>query len=175
MPPEGSPQAAGFGILIRMQPMLRRACAAALLVSLASSASAQEFRKTSWLMSKNQVIASEGARLVSEQDLKGNQEEIVFQSYLAGFPVTITYLLENDALLSASYTFHRDVDRAAWDAMKQDLRSRNGPPAFEQEDLVGWRLPKTEVALAHLKDATTYVAYWEKSYFARINNLPPGR
>jgi hypothetical protein len=125
-------------------------------------------------MSKDQVIASEGARLVSELDLKGNQQQVVFQSYLAGFPVTITYLLENNALLSASYTFRRDLDHAAWDAMKHDLQSRDGPPAFEQENLVGWRMPKTEIALAHLKDGTTYVAYWEKSYFARINNLPSG-
>ncbi|HET6451440.1 MAG TPA: hypothetical protein VFI08_09015 [Spirochaetia bacterium] len=158
-----------------MHPVLRRSClAAALLVSLAATAGAQEFRKTSWLMNREQVIASEGASLVSETDLKGNQQQVVFQSYLGGFPVMITYLLENDALLSASYTFRRDADRSAWAAMKQDLVTKNGPPSFEQENLLGWRLPKTEIALAHLKDGTTYVAYWEKSYFARINNLPPG-
>lgn len=146
----------------------------AFLVVLAGSASAQEFRNTSWHMSKDQVLASEGARLVSDQDLKGNQEQVVFQSYLAGYPVTITYLLEDDALLSASYTFRRDSDHAAWNVVKQDLQSRNGPPSFERENLAGWRLAKTEIALAHLKDGTTYVAYWEKTYFARMNNLPAG-
>lgn len=154
-----------------MRGNLRCAWLAALLVVIATSASAQEFRKTSWHMSRGQVIASEAANLVSDQDLKGNQEQVTFQSYVAGFPVTITYLLENDALLSASYTFRRDLDRAAWDAMKQDLQSRNGPPAFEQDNLAGWRLANTEIALAHLRDGTTYVAYWEKAYFARMNGL----
>jgi hypothetical protein len=158
-----------------MHPGFRRACLATLFLLLTAGAFAQEFRKTSWLMSKEQVIASEGASLVSELDLDGNQQQVIFQSSLVGFPVTITYLLQNDELLSASYTFRRDLDRAAWDAMRQDLQARNGPPTFEQENLVGWRLPKTEIALAHLKDGTTYVAYWEKKYFARINNLAAGR
>jgi hypothetical protein len=151
---------------------MRRAWFVLILVSLASTAFAQEFRRTSWLMSKEQIIASEGGSLVSELDLKDNQQQVVFQSYVYGFPVTITYLLQNDALLSASYTFRRDRDRAAFDMMKKDLVGKNGAPAFEQDNLAGWRLPKTEIALAHLKDGTTYVAYWEKSYFARLNNLP---
>jgi hypothetical protein len=88
-----------------------------------------------------------------------------------GFPATITYLLENDKLLSASYTFKRDPDRKAFDFMKLDLTSRNGKPAFEKENLVGWRLERTEIALAHLPDGSSYAAYWEKAYFARINNL----
>jgi hypothetical protein len=55
--------------------------------------------------------------------------------------------------------------------MKGDLTKRNGMPSFERKELVGWRLEKTEIALTHLSDGTTYVAYWEKSYFARMNNL----
>jgi len=149
--------------------MTRIGLALALLLA-AGSAFAQDFRGTTWLMSKDQVIASENLRVASELSQKG-QQQVVFQTYINGFPVTITYLLENDALLSASYTFRRDVDRRAWVAMIQDLSGKNGPPAFEQENLAGWRLPKTEIALAHLKDGTTYIAYWEKSYFARINHL----
>ncbi len=155
-----------------MRPAIRSALILLALVAVAESAFAQEFRKTSWLMSKEEVIASEAGRAVSETDLNDHQQQIVFQSYVNGFRVTITYLLQNDELLSASYTFRWDRDRAAFDAMKQDLQGRNGAPAFVQEDLVGWRLAKTEIALAHLKDGTTYVAYWEKSYFARLNNLP---
>jgi hypothetical protein len=124
-------------------------------------------------MSKDEVIASEGGRVISELGLPG-QQQIVFRSLVHGFPATITYILENDRLLSASYTFKKDTDLQAYDAMKQDLTSQNGNPAFEKENLVGWRLPKTEIALAHLRDGSSYVAYWEKAYFARINNLAAG-
>jgi len=141
------------------------------LLFAAGSAGAQEFRATTWMMSRNQVIASEGGRAVSELSQKG-QQLVTFETYVDGLPATITYILENDALLSASYTFPRDTDRRAWVAMMQDLTAKNGQPAFEQENLAGWRLGKTEIALAHLRDGTTQAAYWEKSYFARINHLP---
>ncbi len=136
----------------------------------AAAAFPQEFRGTTWLMTHDQVVATEKLRVTSESRVNG-QQQVVYQTYLDGFSVTLTYLLENDALLSASYTFRRDGDRRAWVAMMQDLTQKYGPTAFEQENLAGWRLPKTEIALAHLKDGTTYVAYWEKSYFARINHL----
>lgn len=155
---------------------MTRAPLAGTLLSLAlllaaGSAAAQEFRGTTWLMSKNQVLASESGRVVFERSQKG-QQQVAFKTFVDGLPATITYILENDALLSASYTFARDTDRRAWVAMMQDLTEKNGPPAFEQENLAGWRLAKTEIALAHLKDGTTQAAYWEKSYFARINRLP---
>ena len=149
---------------------MKKASIVAVLLLLSYSTFALEFRKTSWLMSKEEVIASESGRVVSELSLPG-QQQIVFQTLVNGFPATITYLLENDKLLSASYTFKRDIDRAAFDAMKQDLIGTNGKPSFERDDLVGWRLERTEIALAHLKDGTSYAAYWEKTYFARINNL----
>ena len=141
------------------------------LLLVAASAGAQEFRATTWMMSRDQVIASEGRRAVSELSQKG-QQLVIFKTYIDGLPATITYILENDSLLSASYTFPRDTDRRAWVAMMQDLTDKNGPPAFEQDNLAGWRLEKTEIALAHLRDGTTQAAYWEKSYFARINRLP---
>jgi len=138
---------------------------------LAYSSFALEFRNTSWLMTGEEVIASEAGRVVSDLSLPG-QQQIVFQTLVNGFPATITYILENDKLLSASCTFKRDLDRRAFESMKQDLTVKNGKPAFEQENLVGWRLERTEIALAHLPDGTSYAAYWEKAYFARINNLP---
>jgi hypothetical protein len=149
---------------------LKKAFFVTILLLVAFTSFALEFRNTSWLMSKEEVIASESGRVVSELSLPG-QQQVVFRALVHGFPATITYILENDKLLSASYTFKRDVDLEAFNAMKEDLVSQNGPPAFEKENLAGWRLLKTEIALAHLKDGTSYVAYWEKAYFARINNL----
>lgn len=136
----------------------------------AESSFALEFRNTTWLMTKDEVVKSEPGLFVSELNLPG-QQQIVFRALVNGLPATITYILENDKLISASYTFRRDLDRAAFDVMKQDLVGRNGIPAFEKENLLGWRLERSEIALAHLRDGTTQTSYWEKSYFARINRL----
>jgi hypothetical protein len=149
---------------------LKKAFTAFAFLILASNAFALEFRNTSWLMTKDEVIASETGRIVSELNLPG-QHQVVFRTLVNGFPATITYLLEDDKLLSASYTFKRDLDRAAFDAMKRELTVKNGNPTFEKENLLGWRLLRTEIALAHLPDGTSYAAYWEKTYFARLNNL----
>jgi hypothetical protein len=149
---------------------LKRASVVFVFLFLAYSSFALEFRNTSWLMTKEEVIASESGGVVSELSLPGEQQ-IVFRTLVNGFPATITYLLENDKLLSASCTFKRDLGRKAFDSMKKDLIDQNGKPAFEKENLVGWRLERTEIALAHLPDGTSYAAYWEKAYFARINNL----
>jgi hypothetical protein len=152
---------------------LKRVVFAFAFLTVAYASFALEFRNTSWLMSKEEVIASEGGRVISELNLLG-QQQVVFRALVHGFPATITYILENDKLLSASYTFKKDTDLEAYDAMKQELTTQNGSPSFEKEYLVGWRLLKTEIALAHLRDGSSYVAYWEKSYFARINNLAGG-
>ena len=150
---------------------MKKAFTAIAFLILAFNVFALEFRNTSWLMTKDEVIASETGRIVSELNLPG-QHQVVFRTLVNGFPATITYLLEDDKLLSASYTFKRDLDRAAFDAMKQELTGKNGKPTFEKENLLGWRLQRTEIALAHLPDGTSYAAYWEKTYFARLNNLP---
>jgi hypothetical protein len=149
---------------------LKRAGVAFALLLFAQSLFPLEFRNTRWLMGRDEVVASENGRMLSELNLQG-QRQIVYQSLVHGFPATITYLLENDKLLSASYTFKRDLGREAFAAMKRELTSQNGHPAFEKQDLAGWRLERTELALAHLPDGTSYAAYWEKTYFARINKL----
>ncbi len=138
-----------------------------LLVGYASFA--LEFRNTSWLMSKEQVIASEKERVVSELNLSG-QQQIVFRTIVYGFSATLTYLLENDKLLCASYNFRKDPTGKIFSRLSQELTTQYGEPVFEREDLAGWRLEKTEIALAHLPDGTCYAAYWEKTYFARLNS-----
>ncbi|MGA2478602.1 MAG: hypothetical protein ABSG63_07625 [Spirochaetia bacterium] len=120
------------------------------------------------MMTRDEVIASEQGRVISEKVMP-DQSEIVFRTQVGGMPATITYILENDKLLSGSYTFRRDISRKAFDFMRQDLVTQNGAPAFEKGDLVGWRLEKTEIALAHFADGTSYVAFWEKDYFRRMN------
>jgi hypothetical protein len=149
---------------------VKKALVVCALLAVAGSSFAAEFRNTTWLMSKEEVVKSEPGLFVSELNVKG-QQQIVFRALVNGLPATITYFLENDKLLSASYTFRRDLDRAAFDAMKKNLVGRNGAPAFEKENLLGWRLERSEIALVHLRDETTQTSYWEKSYFARINKL----
>jgi hypothetical protein len=160
---------AGISILkTHRKDVLKTVIAIGLLILACGSASALEFRQSSWMMSRAEVIASEQGRPVSVRDLPG-QEEIVFQTSVAGIPVTITYILENDRLLSASYMFRRDPGRKAFEYMLRDLTSQKGSPAFSRADLVGWRLEKTEIALAHLADGASYAAFWEKDYFRRMN------
>ena len=144
---------------------------AAALLSVAWGSFAAEFRNTTWMMSEQQVSDSEDTRMVSGLTL-GTTRQLVFETRVAGFPATITYTLEDGKLLCASLSFRDDTDGAAFSAMKKDLMGKNGTPAFQKADLIAWRLQRTEIALSRLPDGTTYVAYWEKSYFARINNLP---
>jgi hypothetical protein len=151
---------------------VKRLLVAAALLSVAWGSFAAEFRNTTWMMSEQQVSDSEDTRMVSALTL-GTTRQLVFQTKVGGFPVTITYTLENGKLLSASMSFHDDADGAAFGAMKKALVGKNGTPAFQKADLIAWRLERTEIALSRLPDGTTYVAYWEKAYFARINNLAP--
>jgi hypothetical protein len=143
----------------------------AALLCVAWASFAAEFRKTSWMMSEQQVSDSEDTRMVSALTLGGTRQ-LVFLTKVAGFSATVTYTLEDGKLLSASLSFQNDGDGAAFNAMKKDLVGKNGSPAFERAGLAGWRLERTEIALTRLPDGTTYVAFWEKAYFARINNLP---
>jgi hypothetical protein len=149
---------------------MKRAFIFLAFLFIAGTCFAQGFRNATWLMTKEEVVKSEPGLFVSELNLRG-QQQLVFRALVNGASATITYILENDRLISASYTFRRDLDRSAFDAMKQDLVGRHGSPSFEKEYLLGWRLAGSEVALAHLGDGTTQASYWEKSYFARINNL----
>jgi hypothetical protein len=147
---------------------LRTLLIATVLVFLCCTSFALEFRKSSWMMTRDEVVASEPGRVVSEKSDQGRQQ-IVYRTTVGGMPASVTYTLEKDRLLSASYTFKRDPSRKAFDFMRQDLVSQKGAPSFEGENLVGWRLEHTEIALAHFSDGTSYVAYWEKEYFARMN------
>jgi hypothetical protein len=149
---------------------LKKVWAAFAFICVANGCFALEFRNTSWLMTGVDVIASETSRAVSEASYS-NQRQIVFRSVVNGYTATITYLLEDDKLLSASYTFTKDLSSRAFEAMKKDLLVKNGVPSVQTDTLLAWRLAKTEIALTHLTDGTTQAGYWEKSYFARINNL----
>jgi hypothetical protein len=145
-----------------------------LLVLLFSvpRAAAADFRGISWLMTEDQVASVEGTNAVSEKDLPG-QREVIYKGWVAGNWATITYLFENNALLSATYTIAADKDRAAYAAVKKEIARVSGAAALDKTDLAAWRLNRSEIALAHLADGTTYAALWEKSYFARLHAPPP--
>ena len=153
---------------------MKKALSTIALLCLASTAFALDFRATTWLMTKAQVIDSESTRVVSERSFPGLQE-LVFKSLVNGFTATITYVLENNRLLSGSYAFQKDTSRSAFEAAKKDLIAKYGAASFQTSDLLGWRLEKTEIALAHLPDGITHADFWEKSYFARINGLAAAR
>lgn len=148
--------------------MRKTLCVMGAMLAVCTAAWGLEFRGTTWLMTRDQVVASESGPIVAECAVQ-DQREIEYRSQLYGQSAVITYNLESDKLLSASYAFRKDLDHSAYDALRRDITSRSGPPAFEKDNLVVWRLERTEVALTHRSDGTTFVAFWEKSYFARIN------
>jgi len=150
---------------------MRVLLAAALLLAAYGSFGA-DFRKASWLMTRDQVIASEDARVDSEREFAG-QQQLVFRAQLNGHSGSVTYLLEDNQLRAASYNFRNDDDRQMYSYMKSFLTGAYGKPAIQKDQMVGWRLDRTEIALTYLPSKACYVAFWEKEYFARINNLDP--
>jgi len=149
---------------------LRRATLSIVLAFLACSSFASDFRKTSWLMSKEQVLASEDGTIITERNIAG-QQEVVYRARFEGYEGSVTYILENDKLLAASYDYQKDDMRRVYSHMKESLTRAFGKPAVQTDSLVVWRSARTEIALAYRAEKTCYVAFWEKSYFARINRL----
>jgi hypothetical protein len=153
--------------------MLKRLLTATILVLLGFAAFALEFRKTSWMMSRGEVMAAEPGTPVSDVNQSG-QNQITFLADAHGFPARITYVLENGKLLAGFCEIVKDADRRAFEALKKELVGQKGAPSFQKTDLVGWRLERTEIALSHLPDGRSCAAYWEKGYFASINGLKTG-
>jgi hypothetical protein len=149
---------------------LRRAIAAIVFVFLAYGSFASDFRKTSWLMSKNQVLASEDGTLVTERNIAG-QQEVIYRAQFEGYLGSVTYMLENDRLLAATYNYQRDDTRQVYSHMKESLTREFGKPSLQTDSLAVWRSERTEIALTFRAEKTCYVAFWEKGYFARINKL----
>jgi hypothetical protein len=149
---------------------LRKAIPAIFLVLLASSAFPSDFRKTSWLMSKEQVQASEDGTLITERNVAG-QQEVIYRAQFEGYEGSVTYVLEDDKLLAATYNYPKDDTRQVYSHMKESLTRQFGAPSLQTDNLAVWRSERTEVALAYRTEKACYVAFWEKAYFARINNL----
>jgi len=119
-------------------------------------------------MSRQQIISAEGGRATTEADANG-QQELTFKTQINGHFGFITYVLEDDKLMTASYSFRDDSDEAVYAYLKKMLIAQYGSPTFQKGMLVGWRLERSEIALTLLAEKTCYVAFWEKTYFARIN------
>jgi hypothetical protein len=121
-------------------------------------------------MTKEQVLASEDGSMVTERNTAG-QQEVVYRARFEGYEGYVTYILENDKLLAASYDYEKDESRRVYSHMKEILTREFGKPALQTDRLVVWRSERTEIALAYRAEKTCYVAFWEKNYFARINRL----
>jgi hypothetical protein len=155
-----------------MPTSVRCALLSAALFLSAYASFAADFRRTSWLMSRDQIVAAEGGGVDSETEHAG-QQQLVFKALVNGHSGSITYLLEHNQLRAASYNFRNDENRQVYSYMKDFLTSRYGQPTLKKDDMVGWRLERTEIALTYFPNKSCYVAFWEKAYFARMNNLGP--
>lgn len=149
---------------------MMKAAAALLLLFLAQHVAASDFRNASWLMSSDQVRSAEGGDPLSATETNGSQQ-LVYKIFLNGQAGLLTYVFDGDRLVSASYRFRRDQDRSIYEIMKKSAVDQFGSPSVQKDTMVGWRLPRTEVALTSLPDTSCYLVYWEKNYFAKINGL----
>ncbi len=122
------------------------------------------------MMSRDQVVASESATMVSERAVSA-EYEILYQTSLNGYSGSLSYTLENDRLVAASYNFPSDLHGELFSYLKGTLTRLYGPPSFQTDKLVGWRMKRTEVALAFVSGRICHLSYWEKTYFAKINDL----
>jgi hypothetical protein len=152
---------------------VRNALIAALVLLATQALAAADFRSTSWLMTRDQVTAAEGGPAIPMGD-QGGRQQLLFKTYVDGKSCSITYYFENDALVSASYSFRADTNREAYEVMKKRITGGYGAPSMEKDAMLAWRLPRTEIALTWLPDTSSYVVYWQKEYFARINGLAAG-
>ena len=121
-------------------------------------------------MTREQIVATEDGNLDSEMEF-GGQQQLIFRARVSGRSGAVTYLLENNQLRAASYNFRNDENRQVYAYMKELLTRSYGNPSVQKGEMVGWRLERTEIALTYLPDKACYVAFWEKAYFAKINNL----
>ena len=153
--------------------MLRRLATVAVLLFVSLSALAFDFRSVSWMMSRDQVVAAEAGSIMSEHGF-GGQQELLYQTSLNGYSGSLSYTLENDRLVAAAFSFPGDYHGELFQFLKGTLTSQYGPPTFQTDRLVGWRMSRTEIALAFVSGRVCHLSYWEKTYFARINGLPPG-
>ncbi len=146
----------------------------AVFLIVCCSAFSADFRSVSWMMTRDQVVDAERGAIVSERALSG-QREILYQTTLNGYAGSLSYTLEDDRLVAAAYNFPGDYRAELFGSLKETLTRLYGPPSFQSDRLVGWRMNRTEVALAFVSGRVCHLSYWEKSYFARINDLssPP--
>jgi hypothetical protein len=149
---------------------LTKAAAGLLLFLLAQNLAASDLRGASWLMSREQVRSVERGAPLSATDKNGSQQ-LVYKIFQDGKAGLLTYFFENNRLVSASYSFRNDQERALYETVRRTLAGQFGPPSLDSDSMVGWRLARTEIALTSLPDQTCYLVYWEKDYFAKINGL----
>jgi hypothetical protein len=121
-------------------------------------------------MSRDQVVATESSPILSERTING-QLEVVYRTTLRGYLGTIEYFLEDDQLVAAAYSFTSDSRGELFAYLTTMLTSMYGKPSFQTDNLIGWRMNRTEIALALVSGKICHVSYWEKSYFAKINDL----
>ena len=86
-------------------------------------------------MTRDDVVASELGRAVSETNFEG-QQQIVYKTYINEFAGNITYMLENNRLLSASYSFKNDQAMQVFNLMNKELINKYGKPYFQSGKLV---------------------------------------
>jgi hypothetical protein len=145
---------------------LRRWQVAALLLLSAMSASAQDFRKVTWGMSVDDVIAAESGLEFSELD--GTSKSMLSSHVeVMGRTGILTYTFENQKLVIAQYKFDDEDDMGTCKDIRSVLTRKYGAAADSGDTSARWNLPRTFISLS-FKDNLCRVDYADQGWVSEV-------
>ena len=144
---------------------MNRVCViAAALAFLAMSAFGQDFRKTSWGMSVEDVVSAESDLQFSQMDGTSNTM-LTSHVEVMGHSGILNYIFESDKLVIAQYKFDDDDDMRTYNEVLGVLTDKYGQPADSGDAIVRWKLPRTYISLS-FKDNLCRVDYADQGWVA---------
>ncbi len=137
---------------------------AAVLVCVATSAAAQDFRTVTWGMSPAEVGAAEKDLKLSE--MKGTSRSLLKAPVnVMDHAGVLTYVFEADKLVSAQYTFDDEADMRTYNEIAGVLAGKYGAPLDVGESHALWVTDRTIIRLS-FGSSLCRVDYADKAWVA---------
>ncbi|MGO9412430.1 MAG: hypothetical protein ACLQCB_16980 [Spirochaetia bacterium] len=137
---------------------------AAVLLLLAASAFAQDFRKVTWGMSVDDVVSAESALTFSQMDEASNTT-LTSHVNVMGHNGILNYIFENDKLVIAQYKFDDEDDMRTYTGILNILKEKYGAPSDSGDSFSHWKLPRTYIGIS-FKDDVCKVVYADQGWVA---------
>jgi hypothetical protein len=124
---------------------------AAVLCLFALSASAQDFRKVTWGMSPDEVIAAETELQFSRMNGTSNTL-LSTRVEVTGHSGLLNYIFEDNKLVIAQYRFDDEEDMRTYNEILNALTDKYGAPSDSGDSYSRWKLPRTYVGISFKND-----------------------